>query len=123
MSSTPIEVRRPQRWDEPFDERALSDRDVDWILTHTPFSEIDEGDFTGSASLRDILRNDTRIVRCLAGDIVYRTGDYGTSAFFVLTGQVRVVLDHGDDGMTEKIVARGRCAQPAPSELLSSQIL
>jgi len=103
MSITPVEVRRPERWDEPFDERPLSDRDVDWILTHAPFSEIDEGDFTGSASLRDILRNDTRIVRCLAGDIVYRTGDYGTSAYFVMTGQVRVVLDRGDESMAEKI--------------------
>ncbi len=103
MSSTPIEVRRPQRWDEPFDERPLSSRDVDWILSHAPFSDIDESDFLGSASLRDILGNDTRIVRCLPGDIVYRTGDYGTSAFFVLTGQVRVVLDRGDEGMTEKI--------------------
>jgi Fe-S-cluster-containing dehydrogenase component/CRP-like cAMP-binding protein len=76
---------------------------VDWILTHAPFSSIDESDFTQSASLRDILRNDTRIVRCIAGDIVYRTGDYGTSAYFVLTGQVRVVLDQGDESMTEKI--------------------
>ena len=81
MSNTPVEVRRPQRWDEPFDERPLSDREVDWILGHAPFSSIDESDFSGSATLRDILRNDTRIVRCLAGDIVYRTGDYGTSAF------------------------------------------
>lgn len=103
MSNDPIEVRRPQRWDEPFDERPLSDRDVDWILGHAPFSSIDESDFSSSATLRDILRNDTRIVRCLAGDIVYRTGDYGTSAFFVLTGQVRVVLDRGDESMTEKI--------------------
>ena len=103
MSNTPVEVRRPQRWDEPFDERPLSDREVDWILGHAPFSSIDESDFSGSATLRDILRNDTRIVRCLAGDIVYRTGDYGTSAFFVLTGQVRVVLDRGDESMTEKI--------------------
>ena len=103
MSNTPVEVRRPQRWDEPFDERPLSDREVDWILGHAPFSSIDERDFSGSATLRDILRNDTRIVRCLAGDIVYRTGDYGTSAFFVLTGQVRVVLDRGDESMTEKI--------------------
>ena len=111
MSITAVEVRRPQRWDQPFDERALSARDVDWILTHSPFSAIDESDFTPSASLRDILRNDTRIVRCLAGDIVYRAGDYGTSAFFVLTGQVRVVLEgnkprdgeSADERLAEKI--------------------
>ncbi|MFT5442603.1 MAG: Fe-S-cluster-containing dehydrogenase component/CRP-like cAMP-binding protein [Myxococcota bacterium] len=103
MSTTPVEVRRPQRWDQPFDERPLSDRDVEWVLTHAPFSEIDEDEFTAAASLRDILKNDTRIVRCLAGDIVYRTGDYGTSAYFVLTGQVRVVLDRGDEALTENV--------------------
>ena len=103
MSITPVEVRRPQRWDEPFDERPLADRAVDWILSHSPFSEIDEADFTESASLRDIVRNDSRIVRCLAGDIVYRTGDYGTSAYFVLTGQVRVVLDEGDESLGETV--------------------
>ena len=103
MSFDPVAVRRPQRWDEPFDERPLSARDVGWILEHAPFTEIDEADFGAQASLRDILANDARIVRCLAGDVVYRTGDFGTSAFFVLTGHVRVVLDHGSDEMTDMI--------------------
>jgi len=101
MSITPVGVRRPQRWDQPFDERPLSDRDVDWILGHAPFDQIEESDFSSSASLRDILKNDARVVRCLAGDVVYRAGDFGTSAFFVLTGQVRVVLDN--EGVAEQI--------------------
>ena len=66
--------------DEPFDERPLSDRDVNWILQHKPFSEIADEEFRGHSPLAEILRNDARIVRCMSGDVVYRTGDFGTSA-------------------------------------------
>lgn len=103
MSFAPVAVRRPKRWDEPFDDFPIPDRDVSWILSHSPFSEIDEDDFSANAPLRDILKNDSRILRCLPGDVVYRTGDYGTSAYFVLTGHVRVVLDQGGDEMAEMI--------------------
>ncbi len=103
MTFDPVAVRRPQRWDEPFDERPLSDRDVNWILQHAPFSEIAEEEFRGHSPLGEILRNDSRIVRCMSGDVVYRTGDFGTSAFFVLTGHVRIVLDHGSEEMASMI--------------------
>ena len=42
--------------------------------------------------LRGILRNDARIVSYQPGDIVCREGDYGSSAFLILSGAVRVVL-------------------------------
>jgi Fe-S-cluster-containing dehydrogenase component/CRP-like cAMP-binding protein len=42
--------------------------------------------------LREILRNDVRLVRYAPGDIVVREGDYGHSAFLILSGRVRVVL-------------------------------
>ena len=43
--------------------------------------------------LEGILRNDCRIQRCEPGEIVVREGDYGNSAFLVLAGSVRVVVD------------------------------
>ena len=39
--------------------------------------------FPKRVSLRDILRNDTRIRRYEAGEIIVRAGDYGTSAFMM----------------------------------------
>ena len=42
--------------------------------------------------MRDILKNDTRIHTYQRGEIILRQGDYGTSAFMVMSGAVRVVL-------------------------------
>jgi Fe-S-cluster-containing dehydrogenase component/CRP-like cAMP-binding protein len=43
--------------------------------------------------LEGILRNDCRIQRCEAGQIIVREGDYGNSAFLVLAGSVHVVVE------------------------------
>jgi Fe-S-cluster-containing dehydrogenase component/CRP-like cAMP-binding protein len=91
MPEVEIAISRPQRWDEPFGE--ITDRDIDRLLTIEPFRSIDEGAFPPSLPLRDILRGDTRFVRCDAGEFVVREGDYGHSAFLVLAGTVRVVLE------------------------------
>ncbi len=86
-------VLKPQRWDVPFGAN-MTDQDVNRVLGIAPFSKIDAAIFPPSASLRDILRNDSRIQRYEKGDIVVREGDYGNSAFFVLSGAVRVFVDH-----------------------------
>jgi Fe-S-cluster-containing dehydrogenase component/CRP-like cAMP-binding protein len=91
MIDTEVAVARPQRWDEPFDE-AMQDADVDRLLHVEPFRGIDPSRFPPSLPLRSILRNDTRIRKYTAGDIVVREGDYGSSAFFIIKGRVRVVL-------------------------------
>jgi Fe-S-cluster-containing dehydrogenase component/CRP-like cAMP-binding protein len=93
MAQTRI-IRRPRRWDNPFSP-AVSDADVDRVLSEKPFSEMDASKFPESASLRDIVRNDTRLITYQPGDIIVRAGDYGTSAFLVLSGAVRVVLPPG----------------------------
>ena len=93
MAQTQV-IRRPKRWDNPFSP-AVSDADVDRILSVKPFSEMDASKFPESASLRDILRNDTRLITYQPGDIIVRAGDFGTSAFLVLSGAVRVVLPPG----------------------------
>lgn len=84
-------MARPQRWDVPFSVE-MSDQDVDRLLSIEPFAHIDPKRFPANLSLRDILRNDTRIVRFKDGDIILREGDYGDSAFLVLSGAVRVAL-------------------------------
>lgn len=87
-----IAVPRPQRWDVPFGEN-MTPSIVELLLEMPPFSKMDSSRFSRAASLRDILLNDTRITVYQDGDIIVREGDYGSSAFMILSGAVRVTLD------------------------------
>ncbi|HUR45607.1 MAG TPA: cyclic nucleotide-binding domain-containing protein [Candidatus Saccharimonadales bacterium] len=91
MPPTPLTVERPQRWDAAFDP-AMTDADVDRLLATAPFSEMDPAKFPSRTPLREILKHDTSIRRYREGEIVVRQGDYGTSAFLILSGATRVVL-------------------------------
>jgi Fe-S-cluster-containing dehydrogenase component/CRP-like cAMP-binding protein len=91
MVDTEVAVARPQRWDEPFGA-AMRDADVDALLDVEPFRSMEPARFPPSLPLRDILRNDARLQRFAPGDIIVREGDYGSSAFLILRGRVRVVL-------------------------------
>jgi CRP-like cAMP-binding protein/ferredoxin len=94
MSDVEIAVPRPQRWNEPFGE--MTEADVDRLLRIEPFRGIDAGAFPPTLPLRGILMGDTRIVNYEPGDVIVREGDYGNSAFLLLTGTVRVVLERLD---------------------------
>src|SRR6476469_7616894 len=91
MPTTPSILERPQRWDAAFDD-AMTDADVDRLLTIPPFSGMNPEKFPKRTPLREILRHDTRIRRHRTGVIIVRQGDYGTSAFLILSGAARVVL-------------------------------
>ena len=88
MDSTTI--NRPQRWDNPFG--AMSQQDIAHILSIEPFSLMDPNRFPKNLKLEDIIRNDTRIVDLEEGDVVVREGDYGNSAFIILSGDVNVIM-------------------------------
>ncbi len=90
--SQAVLLRRPQRWDQPFDP-TITDADVSWLRTRTPFAAMRDDAFPNSTPLSGILRNDCKIRRCQRGEVVVREGDYGNSAFLVLSGSVRVSLD------------------------------
>ena len=85
-------IQRPQRWDEPFDPN-MDEPKVDRVLSIAPFSEMDHDDFPAKMPLQDILLNDTRVLSCQRGDIIVREGDYGNSAYFILSGTVRVEIE------------------------------
>lgn len=85
-------IRRPARWDVPFGER-MSDHEVEQLMRVAPFSEMDQAKFPAALSLKGILKNDVRIVDYQDADIVIREGEYGSSAFLVLEGHVRVCLE------------------------------
>jgi Fe-S-cluster-containing dehydrogenase component/CRP-like cAMP-binding protein len=96
-----IAVTRPQRWDVPFGE-PMRDDDIDRLLSVEPFAAIDAASFPASLPLRELLRNDARLQHYASGDIIVREGDYGSSAFLILTGRVRVVLA----GLSPEVLGR-----------------
>ncbi len=92
MAELTTRIARPQRWDVPFGE-TMSEAEVDRLLQIPIFARIDDARFPPTIPLRGVLLNDTRLRRFETGDIIVREGDYGSSAFVVMHGAVRVVLD------------------------------
>lgn len=91
MPAAPTILERPQRWDAAFDPE-MTDVMVDRLLASEPFNKMDAAKFPKRTPLREILRNDARLLRFRKGEIIVRQGDYGTSAFLILSGSTRVVL-------------------------------
>src|SRR5664279_4860181 len=98
MASTDTQIiRRPQRWDIPFQselpetlDAPMTEQDLERILQIPLFRQMDARRFPAHISLRDILLNDGRLRRFKAGVVVVRQGDYGNSAFIILSGSARV---------------------------------
>lgn len=105
MPELEIAIPRPQRWDEPFGR--MTDSDVNYLLKIEPFGSINASAFPPTLPLRGILQGDTRIVRYEPGDLIVREGDYGNSAFLVLSGTVRVVLER----LSPKLLGRAERPQ------------
>jgi Fe-S-cluster-containing dehydrogenase component/CRP-like cAMP-binding protein len=82
---------RPQRWDAAFDPE-MTPEAVARLLKLAPFCDMKADNFPKRLSLPDILQHDVRIRRFRSGEIVVREGDYGTSAFMIMSGAVRIVL-------------------------------
>jgi len=95
-------MERPQRWDEPFGAD-MTDVVVEQLLARPEFAAIQAQKFPPHTPLAGILKNDTRIVNYMPGDIVVREGDYGNSAFLVLHGKLRVVIR---PGLPEQMLGR-----------------
>ena len=93
-TDTPTSISRPQRWDQPFGPE-MTDGDVARLLLRPEIAAIQSHRFPAHLPLAEILRNDARIVRFQPGDLVVREGDYGNSAFLILSGNIRVVLPPG----------------------------
>lgn len=84
-------VESPQRWDAAFDPD-MTDAAVDRLISIAPFRDMSAEKFPKRIPLRGLLQNDTSIRRYRKGEIIVRQGDYGTSAFLILSGATRVVV-------------------------------
>jgi Fe-S-cluster-containing dehydrogenase component/CRP-like cAMP-binding protein len=91
MSLTASPFDRPRRWDAPFSDE-MTVEDVARLLQRAPFCDMNPDNFPPTAQLQDVLKNDARIRRFRKGEIIVREGDYGTSAFLILSGNATVVL-------------------------------
>src|SRR5476649_365831 len=91
MPAAPTILERPQRWDAAFDPE-MKDAALDRLIATAPFRDMNPENFPKRTPLREILRNDSRILKFRQGEIIVRQGDYGTSAFLILRGAARVVL-------------------------------
>jgi Fe-S-cluster-containing dehydrogenase component/CRP-like cAMP-binding protein len=92
MAEESVRISRPQRWDVPFG-KDMTEGDVERLMQQAPFNWIDQRKFPASIPFRGILLNDAQLRRYENGDIVVREGDYGNSAFFIVSGAVQVILD------------------------------
>ena len=95
-------LQRPKRWDTPFDPE-MSEALVAELLGRTEFLSIDAARFPAAAPLRGILRNDCRVSVYKPGELLVREGDYGNSAFLVLSGTVRAALP---PGLPQRVLGR-----------------
>ncbi len=115
---------KPKRWDLPFSRdlpneiecRDLTEKELDELLETEPLSKMDASKFPKSLPLREILRNDTRTRVYHNGDAVVRVGDYGNSAFMILEGDCRAVIE----GLDSSALGRGKKQQRSPLDSLMS---
>lgn len=91
MSAEALPIARPDRWDHPLDP-TMDQSKATWLLKLPPFSAMDPDRFSSDAPLLDIICKDCRLLSLEAGDLVFQEGQYGDSAYLVLTGNVRVFL-------------------------------
>ncbi len=102
-------ISRPRRWDNPFSlepgsQNEMTDSLVKSLLQIPPFESVNPEGFKRSLPLHDILKNDARIVGFEEGDIIVRRGDWGNSAFFILSGNARVELEGGKTSLLDGVL-------------------
>tara|TARA_B100000676_G_scaffold32829_1_gene31016 strand:+ start:5627 stop:7333 length:1707 start_codon:yes stop_codon:yes gene_type:complete len=110
-------IDKPQRWDEPF-SRDMTDTEIEFVLKHSPFKEMDASRFPDHFPLSEIVRNDTRLLEFSDGELIVREGDYGNSAFVVISGHVDVILPPGiPESMLGRSKQKSKGLLPALSQL------
>lgn len=83
--------RRPQPADVPFSPEMTS-ADVDGLVQHEIFSKLNP-EYRAGPSFRATVQRHSRIVNYRESEIIFREGDWGNTAFFILEGKVAARLD------------------------------
>ena len=113
--TTDPDVRRKTQADVAFDE-AMDGATIDELVAAPAFETLD-AKYRKSAGFRKTLAAHARVVDLEAGDIVVREGDWGNSAFFILSGKIAVEIEPPESGMPPEMLGRRR---DRPKSLLQS---
>ncbi len=127
---------RPQRWDAPFDskirtssitrvlagppdeEASETEDEIREILARVRsapvFEKLDPSRFPKHLPLDGILLNDCRLLTLPKDGIIVREGDYGNSAFVILRGTARIVLD----SLPPKLLGRNQRGKRGPMAMI-----
>lgn len=70
----------------------MTDEEMTRIKSLELFRNINPAKFPARKSLEDIIHEHTRLVSFHKGDLIIRAGDYGNSAFQIVSGQVHVLF-------------------------------
>ena len=73
----------------------MNEEDIDHILSQELFAQMDKDKFPARNPLVDIICKHTRLVPVKKRALVVRAGDYGNSAFLIISGQVNVIFAPG----------------------------
>lgn len=103
METAHFRVERLSEEDAAFDPNFTAS-DIQRVLASAPFTDMS----LPADRLQQILKNHGRLRRFRSGEIVVRSGDYGSSAFLVVAGSVRVVLH---PGLPERVLGRREARQ------------
>lgn len=68
----------------------MTDHVIQRVLDLSPLNQMNPENFPSSATLADILKNDARLRKYSRGDLITRQGDYGSSLYVVISGEVAV---------------------------------
>lgn len=102
--TTDPDVRRKTQADVAFDE-GMDDAIVDELVAAPAFETLDPK-YRNSPGFRKTLQAHARVVDVQRGDIVVREGDWGNSAFFIVSGQIAVEIEPPESGMPPELLGR-----------------
>lgn len=120
--NTPTQIRRPKKWDHAF-SADMAPEQVDALLEREPFaSMIPPATESGAddakaekvrARIQEILLNESRLLNFDRDEVVVRQGDYGATAYFIVSGNVSVLFN-----VDKSLLGRGH----APKKSLWSHV-
>ncbi len=96
-------IRRIKPEEVPFSE--MPDELVDRLVSLQVFADLAPS-FRESKRFHKILKTHSRLVTCEDGGIIIREGDWGNTAFFILTGSVAVEIEPPHSGLPDAMLGR-----------------
>ena len=93
---------RPKRWDNSFNEQGgLATQEIERVLASPIFTRLNPQQFSERLSLHDIIKHDTRLRQFKDRQVICGQGDYDSSAYIVLSGQVGILSSEKQQSQTQ----------------------